>query len=260
MNAKGATMRTLLNRFAIASALALSVAAAYADDDAHGNFALEFKSPTTLGSTPAGALAATAPGSPITLQNDDLEMQARVKWQGLPSRSGLLVYNGHGCCSGWGILLMGSDQAPSDRGKLAVLAGGITVIVAPASLPAGEWATVRMERRSGIVTLGVTGPGKHDEEQLYNLGFVFSNPLGVDNRPVTGGTVRTTEKLSVGDNFNGLIDDVTLRTLAGDTIEYFGFNHPSGFIATGSMGKVLSLQSAAWTDLFDHDSGDGNNK
>jgi len=253
-------MRTSLRGLAIASVLALSVASAFADDDAHGNFALQFMSPKTLGTNPAGALAATAPGSPVTLQNDDLEMEALVKWDGLPSRTGLLLYNGHGCCSGWGILIMGSDQAPSVRGKLALLAGGIDVIVAPASLPAGEWTRVRMERRSGVVTLGITGSGKHDQEQLYNLGFVVSNALGVDNRPVTGGTVRTTEKLTVGDNFNGLIDDVTIRTLGGDTVESWGFNHPSGFVAVGSMGKVLSLQTAAWTDLFDHDSGDGNNK
>ena len=253
-------MRTPLRAFAVASVMALSIASAFADDDAHGNFALQFRSPTTLGTNPAGAIATTANGSPVTLQNDDLEMEALVKWSGRPARSGMIVYNGHGCCSGWGILLMGDDQAPFHRGKLAVLAGGVTVEVSAAQLPVGEWARVRMERRSGIVTIGVRGSGKHDDEQLYNLGFIHSNPLGVDNRPVVGGTVRTTERLTVGENFNGYIDDVTIRTLAGTTIEYFGFNHPSGFIAVGDMGKVLNLQSAAWTNLFDHDNGDGNNE
>jgi len=253
-------MRASIRGFAVATALAMSIASAFADDDAHGNFALQFKSPPTPGSAP-GALAATAPGMPVTLLNDDIEMQARVKWAGRPARSGLIVYNGHGCCSGWGLLLMGEDQPAFQRGKLGVLAGGIVVAVSDADLPAGEWATVRVERRSGIVTIGVRGSGKHDGEQLYNMGFIFANALGVDNRPLGGGqTVRTSERLTIGENFNGLIDDVTLRTLAGETIESFGFNQPSGFIATGSMGAVLSLQTAAWTDLFDHDSGDGNNK
>ena len=60
---------------------------------------------------------------------------------------------------------MGEDQPAFQRGKLGVLAGGIVVAVSDADLPAGEWATVRVERRSGIVTIGVRGSGKHDGER-----------------------------------------------------------------------------------------------
>jgi hypothetical protein len=182
----------------------------------------------------------------VTLQTDNLRLEALVKWSGPPSRSGLLVYNGHGCCSGWGILWLGDDAGP-DANKLSVLAGGIIVQTAPVSLPAGKWTRVAMERRAQVVTLTVGGTGEHDPAQVFNLGVIPVNPLGVDNRPVAGGTVRTTEKASVGENFNGLVDDVKFRTLdTKQTIESWKFDDVTGFTATGSKGHVLNLETATW--------------
>jgi hypothetical protein len=239
-------MGNLLRGFGISCALSLCVAPAFADDD--GNFALAFKG--------SPGLASTAPGSPVTLQIDDLRLEAMAKWSGPPSRSGVFVYNGHGCCSGWGILWLG-DDAGSDANRLAVLAGGIVVQTAPISLPAGKWTRVVMERRAGVVTLTVGGNGKKDPGQVFDLGYIPVNPLGVDNRPITGGTVRTTEKLSIGENFNGLIDDVKIRTLdTKQTVESFRFNEVTGFIATGKNGSVLNLTTAAWIFVDDDDDHD----
>jgi hypothetical protein len=238
-------MGTFRRGFGISVASLLCAASAFADDHSHGNFALAFKG--------SPGLSSTAPGSPVTLQTDDLRLEAMVKWAGPPSRSGVMVYNGHGCCSGWGILWLG-DDAGADANKLSVLAGGITVQVAPASLPVGKWTRVVMERRAQVVTLTVGGTGKRDPAQVFNLGVIPVNPLGVDNRPVTGGTVRTTEKASIGENFNGLIDDVKFTSLIPKlTIESWRFNDVTGFIAQGSKGHVLNLETAAWIDASDDD-------
>lgn len=241
-------MNTLHRGFGISLTLMLCAASAYAHDS-DGNFALAFQGTT-------GVVTATAPGSPVTLQNDNLRMEAMVKWAGPPSKSGMLVYNGHGCCSGWGILWLG-DAEGADANKLAVLAGGITVVSAPVSLPVGKWAHVVMERRAQVVTLTVDADGKHTPAQVFNLGVIPSNPLGVDNRPVTGGTVRTTEKLTLGENFNGLIDNVKIRTLdTKQTVDSWKFDDVTGFTATGSKGNVLNLQASAWIDVSDDEDDD----
>jgi hypothetical protein len=246
-NAREASMRNLWQSFGIIAASALCIAPAFADNDhAHGNFALAFKGNP--------GLVATAPGSPVTLQTDNLRLEALVMWAGPPNQGGMIVYNGHGCCSGWGILLLGDADGP-DAHKLGVLAGGITVVTAPVMLPVGEWTQVVMERRAQDVTLTVTGTGKHDRPQTFDLGIIPANPLGVDNRVVSGGTVRTTEKLSIGENFNGLIDNVAVRTLdTKQTIDSWRFNDVTGFIATGKNGHVLNLQAAEWIDIS-HDQG-----
>jgi hypothetical protein len=241
-------MGTHWRGFGISVALVLCVPSAFADDDSHGNFALAFKGNP--------GLASTAPGSPVTLQTDDLRLEALAKWSGPPNRGGMIVYNGHGCCSGWGILLLGDDAGP-DAHKLAVLAGGIVVQTAPVSLPVGTWTRIVMERRAQVVTLRVGGTGKRDPVQVFDLGVIPVNPLGVDNRPVPGGTVRTTEKASIGENFNGLIDDVKFRTLdTKKTLETWRFNDVTGFVAAGNKGHVLDLQTAAWINVTKHDDDD----
>ena len=245
-------MNTTWRKCAAASALALCVTPALADDD-EGNFAMAFRTPASG----PGAIAATAPGSPVTLQTDFLRMEALVKWDGPPNRGGLIVYNGHGCCSGWGILLLGDNDGPAFAHKLSVLAGGITVGVAEVTLPVGVWTQVAMERRGQVVTLTLRGTGKKDPTQTFDLGIIPVNPLGVDNRPVGGGqTVRTTEKLTIGENFNGIIDDVKIRTLdTKQTVESFRFNKVTGFTAVGKNGAALDLQSANWIGIpgDDHD-------
>lgn len=237
---------TLWQSFGILAASLLGIAPVLADDHSHGDFAMAFKGNP--------GIAATAPGSPLTLQTDNIRMEALVMWAGPPNQGGVIVYNGHGCCSGWGILLFG-DADGADAHKLGVLAGGVTIVSAPVTLPVGEWTRVVMERRGQDVTLSVGGTGKHDPVQTFDLGIIPVNPLGVDNRSVTGGTVRTTEKLSVGENFNGLIDNVAVRTLdTNQTLDSWRFNDVTGFIATGSQGHVLNLQSAEWIDIS-HDQG-----
>lgn len=238
-------MGTVLRGFYISSALMLCVASAFADDGG-GNFALAFKGDLD-------ALAATAPGSPITLQTDSLRMEALVKQAGPLAQSGVLVYNGHGCCSGWGILMLGAETG-GDVNKIAVLAGGIVVATSPITLPVGTWTRVAMERNAQVVTLTVSGTGKHDPVQTFNFGVIPVNPIGVDNRPVAGGTVRTTEKASIGEKFNGLIDDVRFRALdTKQAIETWRFNDVAGFITTGKNGAVLNLKNAAFIDLSEDD-------
>jgi hypothetical protein len=241
-------MGTVLRGLCVSSALMLSVASAFADDGG-GNFALAFKGDLD-------ALAATSPGSPVTLQIDNLGMEALVNWGGPPSKSGVLVYNGHGCCSGWGILWLGAD-AGGDANKLAVLAGGIVVATSNLTLPVGQWARVTMERVNQVVTLTVGGTGKHDPVQTFNFGPIPVNPLGVDNRPVAGGTVRTTEKAQVGEKFNGLIADVKFRALdTKKNIETWRFNDVAGFITTGKNGAVLNLEDAAFIHVGEDDGDD----
>ena len=233
---------------AAASALGLCITSVFADDGG-GKFALAFRSPTNFATSAPGSLAATAPGSPITLQTDNIHLEALVNWGGLPARGGLLVYNGHGCCSGWGLLLLGDNSGP-DAGKIAILAGGITVATSPFVLPVGSWTHVSADRVAGDVTVTVQGTGKHDKPQTFDLGFIFANPLGVDNRPVAGGTVRTTERFSVGDSFNGIIDNVKMSTLdTRQTVDSWTFKKVTGFSAVGQNGNALDLQSANWIDI-----------
>ena len=240
-------MGTLWHSFGIVAASSLlGIVPAFADQQPHGDFAMAFQG--------SPGLASTAPGSPLTLQTDNLRMEALVMWAGPPNQGGVIVYNGHGCCSGWGILLLG-DADGADAHKLAVLAGGVTIVTAPVTLPVGEWTHVVMERRAQDVMLSVGGTGKHDPVQTFDLGIIPANPVGVDNRPVAGGTVRTTEKLSVGENFNGLVDNVAVTALdTNETLDSWRFNDVTGFIATGSQGHVLNLQSAEWIDIS-HDQG-----
>ena len=231
-------------RIAVASALALSVTSAVA-----GNFAMATRTPASG----TGALITTTPGSPVTLQDNNLRMEAKVLWGGPPNRGGLIVYNGHGCCSGWGILLLGEADG-GDRHKLSVLAGGITVAVAQVTLPVGEWVRVAMERRDQVVTLIV---GEDDAAQVYDLGVIPVNPLGTD-RIIGGQPLRLTEKVTIGENFNGIVDDVKFRSLEGKgnsgVIEYWRFNQVTGFTATGQNGAVLTtLQNAAWIAVDDED-------
>lgn len=231
---------------AAASALGLCITSVFADEGG-GKFALAFRSPTTISSAP-GSLAATAPGSPLTLQTDNIHLEALVNWGGPPSRGGLLVYNGHGCCSGWGLLLLG-DTDPN-AGKIAILAGGITVATTPLPLPVGAWTHVSADRVGQDVIVTVQGTGRHDRPQSFDVGIVPVNPLGVDNRVVGGGIVRLNERFSVGDSFNGIIDNVKMSTLdTNQTVDSWTFKKVTGFSAVGQNGNSLDLQSANWIDI-----------
>jgi hypothetical protein len=238
---------------AAATALALGTIPAFADDGG-GKFALTFRSPTVNSSVP-GALAGTPPGSPITQQTDNVRLQALVNWAGPPNRGGILIYNGHGCCSGWGLLILGYDSGP-DAGKLAVLAGGITVAVAPLSLTPGVWTYVTADRRAGDVTITIQGTGRHDVPQTFDMGVIPVNPIGVNNNPVSGGTVRTTERFSIGENLNGIMDNVKMMTLdTKQLVDSWTFKKVTGFSAVGANGNTIDLQqSVTWIDL---NAGDG---
>jgi hypothetical protein len=64
-------MSKLWNGFVISSALSLCVASAFADDNGQDNFALAFKG--------SPGLASTAPGAPLTLQDNELRLEATVR-------------------------------------------------------------------------------------------------------------------------------------------------------------------------------------
>ena len=215
---------------------------------AHGNdgdFALAFK-----GTNPAST--STAPGSPLTLQSDNLRLEAMVMAAGPQLQGGLLVYNGSGCCSGWGILLQGNEAGP-DANKLAVLAGGVTVVPAPVSLPVGKWTRVVMERRAGVVTLTVGGNSRRNPAQVFDLGVVPANPLGMAQS--------ATERFTLGQNFNGLIDDVKVRTLdTKKTVESFGFNDVTGYTSKGKNGAILDTSGSSWVDVDDDDDDHGHDR
>jgi hypothetical protein len=219
--------------------------AALAHNNNDGDFALAFK-----GTNPAST--STAPGSPVTLQTDNLRLEAMVKAAGPQINGGLLVYNGSGCCSGWGILLQG-NEAGIDANKLSVLAGGIVVAASPASLPVGKWTRVVMERRAGVVTLTVGGNSRRNPAQEFNLGVVPANPLGM--------AMGATERFTLGQNFNGLIDDVKVRTLdTRKTVESFSFNDVTGYTSKGKYGAILDTSGSSWIDVDDEDDDHGHDR
>jgi len=192
------------------------------------NFALQF-------SAASGSLA-TGPASD---QNDNLRMEALVRYDGPSENGGALLYNGNGCCNGWGVVLYGTN-AGANAGRLTIVAGGVTIADTqqPMTLPVGEWQRIRVESRGQIVT--VSFPDKTPGPQ-FSFGVVSRNDLNFE-APST---------FTVGEGFNGLIDEVTVTKLdtPNTVLESWGFNEGTGNSATGVNGGVLSLTNTSWVSL-----------
>src|ERR1700733_12718512 len=92
----------------IVTLMLASLVVAHADGDrARRDFALGFSE--AAGSSATG---------PAIGRLDNLRMEALVKWNGPSANGGLIVYNGNGCCNGWGILLHGTNDGGNFVGKL----------------------------------------------------------------------------------------------------------------------------------------------
>lgn len=223
---------------------ALAAVSALADDSPSKNIALL----CNPGSTPRTAL-----GAPATTQVDDLRLEATVKWLGPSTRGSLIVYNGHGAVSGWGIFVLASTDTPAN--SVAVLAGGVVVAPSPITLTAGKWQRVRMDRVDQVVTLSVRDVERDDDDddddtsvQTYSFGVIPVNPVG--------GGFRHIEQTQVGDAFNGFIENARIKGLdaSESVIESWAFNHGTpagryelfGTTSTGVNGHVLNLQNTVW--------------
>jgi len=216
---------------------ALFAASAAADDHRSSDFALLC---TSL-SHPR-----TAAGAPVTTQIDNLRLDATVKWLGPSTVGSLILYNGHGAVTGWGILVLPSTDPSANA--LAVLAGGIVVAPSPIVLPVGKWQRIRMDRVNQIVTMSVRGVDDDEPPQTFSFGGIGVNPVG--------GPFRTIEQTLVGDAFNGLVESARIQTLDASrtVIESWSFAHGTaagkyelfGGTATGAKGHVLNLQDASW--------------
>jgi hypothetical protein len=161
----------------------------------------------------------------------------------------LIVYNGHGAVSGWGILVLSSHDAPANG--LAVLAGGIIVATSPLTLTAGQWQHIRMDRLDQTVTMTLNNVGDDDDEdvQTFSFGVIPVNPVG--------GIHKTIEQTSVGDAFNGFIKSASIRAIGehDPLIEAWDFSRGGVLFdryrlltptATGANGNVLNLQNTVW--------------
>ena len=201
--------------------------------------------------TPTSTAATTGV---VTTQLDDLRLEATVKWLGPSTPGSLIVYNGHGAVSGWGILLFGSSDTPPNA--ISVLAGGVTIVSSPLTLTPGRWQHIQMDRVSQVVTMtlqDVAGDGDdhdhgHGAVQTYSFGVIPANPVG--------GVYSSIEGTDVGNAFNGFIRDARVETLNGTpaVVESWRFTEGTPFgrltlfgpTATGVNGHVLHLQNVSW--------------
>jgi hypothetical protein len=215
----------------------LVAASAIADDHSSKEFALL----CTSASHPR-----TAAGAPVTTQIDNLRLDATVKWLGPSTVGSLILYNGHGAVTGWGILVLPSTDPSANA--LSVLAGGIVVAPSPIVLPVGKWQRIRMDRVNQIVTVSVRGVDDDEPPQTYSFGGIGVNPVG--------GFFSSIEQTLVGDAFNGFVETARIQTLDASrtVIESWSFEHGTvsgryelfGPTATGTKGHVLNLQNASW--------------
>jgi hypothetical protein len=209
--------------------------AAKAETERRENFALQFDAAN-------GSIAATAPGAPIN-RTDNLRMEAVVRYDGPSADGGLLLYNGNGCCNGWGLVVYGTN-AGSNAGRLAILAGGILFYDSQQSLtlPVGVWQRIRLESRGQLVTLSFPG---NDPGPVFSFGIVFRNPLNFIPPNATPPSV------TVGQGFNGLIADVRFTSLdtPNTVLESWRLNEGTGNVATGVNGAVLNLTNTSWVQL-----------
>lgn len=196
-------------------------------DENRRSFALQFNA----------ASGSIATGAPIN-RTDNLRMEALVRYDGPSDNGGVLLYNGNGCCNGWGLLLYGNNDPTHAPGTLAILAGGVTIqdSVQPLTLPVGVWQRVRLESRGQRVTLSF--PGIDGSGPAFSFGTVPRNNLNFE----------AASSVIVGQGFNGLIRDVRFTSLdtPNTVLEFWPFNEGTGSIATSVEGAVLNLTNTSW--------------
>ena len=206
------------------------------EDKDRKKFAMEF--------TATGGSIAT--GVPIN-RTDNLRMEALVRFDGPSANGGVLLYNGSGCCTGWGLLVYGTNPDPNAAGRLAILAGGVTIQDSQQSLtlPVGVWQRIRIESRGQLVTLSF--PGK-DPGPVFSFGIVPRNGLNSGSSVI------------IGQGFNGLIRDVRFTSLdtPNTVLEFWRLNEGTGNISTGVNGGVLDLTNTSWVQLSGEDNHDDN--
>ena len=199
------------------------------EDKDRKNFALQFNAAT----------GSTATGAAIN-RTDNLRMEALVRYDGPSADGGVLLYNGNGCCNGWGLLVYGTNNTGSNAGRLAILAGGVVVQDSQQSLtlPVGVWERVRVESRGQHVTLSFPG---NDPGPVFSFGIVPRNDLNFE----------APSSVTVGQGFNGLIRDVRFTSLdtPNTLLEFWRLNEGMGNIATGVNGGVLNLTNTSWVQL-----------
>jgi hypothetical protein len=185
------------------------------------------------------ASGSIATGAPIN-RTDNLRMEALVRYDGPSANGGVLIYNGNGCCNGWGLLVYGTNPDPNAAGRLAILAGGIVVQDSQQSLtlPVGVWQRIRVESRGQLVTLSFPG---NDAGPVFSFGVVPRNDLNFE----------VPSSVTVGQGFNGLIKDVRFTSLdtPNTVLEFWRLNEGAGNIATGVNGAVLNLTNTSWAQL-----------
>jgi hypothetical protein len=203
----------------------------------------------------APASSAVTPGV-VTTQLDNLRLEATVKWLGPANAGSLLVYNGSGSVSGWGILLFGSNDSPPN--VISVLAGGVTIVSSPLTLTAGQWQHIQMDRIGQVVTVLLEDVGGDDDHhdrdhghhhaQTFSFGVIPANPVG--------GQFTSIEGTNVGTAFNGFIRDANVTTLGTPdvVVESWDFTKGTPFgpltvfgpAATGINGHTLTTKNVSW--------------
>ena len=233
------SVRRLVVCLAIACLIFIASFTSARSQDDERNFALQFNAVN-------GSIAT---GAPIN-RTDNLRMEALVRYDGPSANGGVLIYNGNGCCNGWGLLMYGTNQG-SNAGRLAILAGGVTVQDSQQSLtlPVGVWQRVRVESRGQRVTLSF--PGK-DPGPVFSFGTVPRNDLNFE----------APSSVTVGQGFNGLIKDVRFTSLdtPNTLLEFWRLNEGTGSTATGVNGGLLNLTNTTWVRVPRHDNDDNDDR
>ncbi|MGH7680185.1 MAG: AfsR/SARP family transcriptional regulator [Gemmatimonadaceae bacterium] len=185
--------------------------------------------------------ASTTIGTLITPKVDNVAFDARVRFDSLTGRYQMLVYNGHGAVTGWGVMVVGRGDGQPE-GTIAILAGGITITATPLVLKKGTWQYLSAERRDGKVTVFL-------DDQSYVIGPFPVNPVIARYRAI--------ERTSVGGDgtydapkaqFRGAIDRLRIRDLAGNYwVDRWNFDEGRGPLTIGARGGVLYVGGTQWT-------------
>jgi hypothetical protein len=131
-------------------------------------------------------------------------------------------------------------NAGSNAGRLAILAGGVTIQDSQQSLtlPVGVWHVATSPRRIARPDLDPFLPGQRRP----------GSRIFIRDRASQRSEFRSTFFGHRRSGFNGLIDDVRFTSL--DTpnalLEFWRFHEGTGSIATGVHGGVLNLNNTSW--------------
>lgn len=197
---------------------------------------------TTLSFNGGDANASTPLGSVLSTQVDQLQISLDLRYDGPNAAHAhqTVYYTGHGAFTGWGIIILSQADGAAD-GTLCLLSGGINIPCSPWVLTPGTWHHISARRVDQAVTVTM-------DDLTWDAGILPVNPVGTNHafqeRTTIGGD--GTFDAPSGD-FNGAIDRVSVRDLAGDHwIERWNFNAGQGTTAVGANGTVLQIGHAQW--------------